>query len=465
MVIFKGKAMKTLITLIITVWLFSSCNKQNEWLDVKSNKSDVILSTAADYQAVLDNFFIFNSHEPSFGMLCTDNITADLALWQGANETHRNAYIFAKEILGSPSSQAYDWTPPYQNIANCNIVIEGIQKIKNEVLLTEYNNILGSALFLRANNYFSLTQHFTVPYNNAASNSSLGVPIRKTTDVNEKSVRPILKENYDNILDDLKNAEKLLPDLPSYQTRPSKASALALLARVYLTMGEYEESLSCAEKALSIYSELIDYNTLKVTDEFVFPTYPKNIEVILFAGSQTAAPLFRYQTTHVDLGLYNLYGDNDLRKSLFFKKGSGNIIQLKGQYTGEYSPFAGFATNELYLMKAECQARLKFTESSMETLNLLLRKRWRKDTFVPLVATESDEALQTILNERRKEIPFLSNIRWQDLRRLNQDPRFAKTVVHTLDGVDYILEPNSPRYVFDIPYREIEYSGIQQNLR
>ncbi|MEQ7802063.1 RagB/SusD family nutrient uptake outer membrane protein [Pedobacter sp. ASV1-7] len=457
--------MKTFITLFITVLLFSSCDKQNEWLEVKSNKKDVILSTAADYQAVLDNLFRLNYNQASFGMLCTDNVTADLALWQQADEPSRNAYIFAEQILGTPSAPSIGWSSEYSNIASCNIVVEGIQRIRNNVTLAEYNNILGSALFFRANNYFSLTQNFCTPYNDKAINSSLGVPIRRTTDVNEKSVRPILKENYDNILDDLKNAEKLLPDLPAYQTRPSRVSTLALLARVYLTMGKYEESLSCSEKALSIYSELIDYNTLKENDEFVFPVYPNNKEILFFAGSSTYHPLYRYQYTQVNSELYNSYQENDLRKILFFKKGNGGIILLKGQYTGEYSMFSGFATNELYLMKAECQARLGFTELAMETINYLLKNRWRKNTFVPLPAINADAALHIILDERRKEIPFLSNMRWQDLRRLNQEPRFAKKIVHRLDNVDYVLEPNSPKYVFDIPFNEIEYSGIQQNIR
>lgn len=457
--------MKALITLIITILLFASCDKQNAWLEVKSNKRDVILSTAQDYQAVLDNFAIFNNNQTVFGILCTDNITADLALWQRAADWDRNAYIFAERILNDPTSPTNAWWGPYRAIAHCNIVIEGVEKLKGDISQTEYNNMLGSALFLRAQNYFSLTQHFSVPYNDATANSSLGVPIRRTTDVNEKSVRPILKENYDYMIDDLKNAEKLLPDLPSYQTRPSKVGTLALLSRVYLTMSKYEESLAYAEKALSIYGELIDYNTLKESDEFVFATYPNNKEVVLFSISQTYTPLYRQRDGWVDRDLFDLYTDNDLRKNLFFRKGAGAVVQIKGSYTGTADMFAGIATNEIYLIKAECEARLGLTGLSMETLNYLLKNRWRKNTFIPYTAVTAEGALSIILNERRKEIPFLSNMRWQDLRRLNQESHFAKRIVHRLDNVDYVLEPNSPKYVFDIPFNEIEYSGIEQNIR
>lgn len=461
----KKIIMKKIITLFIIVCFFGSCDKQDAWLEVKSNKRDVILSTAGDYQSVLDNSAIYNNNQTVFGILCTDNITADLALWQRASDWDRNAYIFAERILNDPASPTNAWWGPYRAIAHCNIVIEGIEKIKNDISQTEYNTLLGSALFFRAQNYFSLTQHFCVPYNNAAANSGLGVPIRKTTDVNEKSVRPILKENYDYMVDDLENAEKLLPDFPSYQTRPSKVSTLALLSRVYLTMGNYKESLSFAEKALSIYGELIDYNTLKESDEFVFPAYPNNKEVVLFSISQTYTPLYRQRDGWIDRDLFDLYTDNDLRKKLFFRKGVGDVIQIKGSYTGSADMFAGIATNEIYLIKAESEARLGLTGLSMETLNYLLKNRYKKNTFIPYTETTSEAALGIILNERRKEIPFLSNIRWQDLRRLNQEPRFAKKIVHRLDNVDYVLEPNSPKYVFDIPFNEIEYSGIEQNIR
>ncbi len=70
-----------------------------------------------------------------------------------------------------------------------------------------------------------------------------------------------------------------------------------------------------------------------------------------------------------------------------------------------------------------------------------------------------------ILEERRKELPFTGQLRWEDLRRLNKDQRFAKILVRTIAGNEYQLLPNSKRYVFPIPDIEIELSGIPQNER
>lgn len=448
--------------------LMASCDKQNAWLDVKSNKSDVILSTAKDYQAVLDGLTTFNLNQPNFAIVCTDNITADLSLWEQSQPDVRNAYIFAQRVFDDPTSPPLTWTRPYRNIAHCNIIIEGVQEIKNNTPVLEYNNIRGSALFFRASNYFDLTQDFTVPYNTDIANTALGVPIRQSSDVNEKSFRPSLQANYDYIIDDLKNAEKLLPDLPTHQTRPSKCSARAMLARVYLTVGDYKAALDYANEALSIYNTLIDLNDLSTTAQFSFPTYPNNTEVVFYSTCLALFPLATHTYyARIEPSLYAMYEDDDLRKSLFYFPGTGGVIHFKGQYTGGTAAFRGVATNELFLIKAEALARLgnANTALAMEALNSLLIKRWKQGTFVPFSAGNADAALQLILTERRKELPFLSDMRWQDLRRLNQEPRFATRVVHTLDGVDHILEPNSSRYVFDIPAYEIKLSGIEQNQR
>jgi hypothetical protein len=34
-----------------------------------------------------------------------------------------------------------------------------------------------------------------------------------------------------------------------------------------------------------------------------------------------------------------------------------------------------------------------------------------------------------------------------DLKRLNKDPRFQKTITHTAEGQSYVLQPNSDQYL------------------
>jgi hypothetical protein len=102
---------------------------------------------------------------------------------------------------------------------------------------------------------------------------------------------------------------------------------------------------------------------------------------------------------------------------------------------------------------------------AMNLLNSLLQKRWRTGTFTPLTASNADEALIKIITERRKELPFTGHIPWIDLRRLNKDPRFSRTLKRIIDNTTYQLLPNSPNYVFPIPDEEIRLTGIPQNIR
>ena len=99
----------------------------------------------------------------------------------------------------------------------------------------------------------------------------------------------------------------------------------------------------------------------------------------------------------------------------------------------------------------------------MNDLNTLLRKRW-DGQFVPLQASNSSQALEKILVERRKELCFKA-LRWGDLRRLNQEADYQVTVKRVLNGQTYILTPNSSKYTYPIPDDIIKLTGIEQNER
>ena len=84
--------------------------------------------------------------------------------------------------------------------------------------------------------------------------------------------------------------------------------------------------------------------------------------------------------------------------------------------------------------------------------------------YTEITAVNTQEALQKILTEHRKELCF-RGLRWTDLRHLNHDPLFQKTLTRTIFGQNYSLPPNDIKYVFPLPDSEILYSGVQQNPR
>ena len=133
-------------------------------------------------------------------------------------------------------------------------------------------------------------------------------------------------------------------------------------------------------------------------------------------------------------------------------------------YAGSVFPFTGLATDELFLTRAECYARDSNSSAALADLNTLLRHRFASGTFIPVSAPSPAAALDSILLERRKELPF-RGLRWTDLRRLNLDG--ANITIHrSLNGTPYTLSPNSNLYTLPIPPDVLnDNPGMIQNTR
>jgi hypothetical protein len=168
----------------------------------------------------------------------------------------------------------------------------------------------------------------------------------------------------------------------------------------------------------------------------------------------------------VDSNLYVSYADNDLRKTKFFTI-LDNLPQYPrfvGSYDFDGNKYDGLATDEMYLIRAECYARTGNANAAMKDLNTLLVTRWKTGTFIPYVAASADDALNQILAERRKELVY-RGLRWTDLRRLNENNQSAITLQRNVNGLLYRLTPNDPKYALPIPDAEISLSGLIQNQR
>jgi len=459
--------MKKVYTTILPflILLISSCEKQDQWLDVKRNKSDVSPETVTDFQAILDDNSAINTKFSTITLTGTDNIILrdeDLA---SINEQERNAYMWQKNIW-TPGN-GYDWNYGFSFIALSNVILEGLEKVNTTG--PDYNNVKGQALFLRAFSYYFLAQAFCKPYDAATADSDPGLPLRRTSDANKVFPRSSLKELYDFIIADGSLAAELLSDKQSTYFRANKKAALGLLAKVYLLSGDYTNALRYANLAIETGSDLLDFNNPEdVSLDRVYrfaDRGQKNSEIYYYASGVYAStyPSANGKTIVAD-ELYNLYAANDLRKKYFFAT-EQDRIKFRGTYAGYYHNFSGIALNEIYLISAECEARVGSYENGLSTLNNLLEKRYLTGSFVPLSASDRQEALDLIIQERRKELPFTGTIRWEDLRRFNKDPRLAKTLQRIVNGISYSLAPNDLNYTLPIPVEEIQLTNIEQNER
>ncbi|WP_449436958.1 RagB/SusD family nutrient uptake outer membrane protein [Pedobacter steynii] len=381
--------------------------------------------------------------------------------WQSLFSTQeKSAYIWGPTTNFYNNESSADWVNTYSRILNSNIILDGIRKIKvPSSKQNEWNNIAGSALFFRSFDFFNLAQEYCKSYDQNTAKSELGLPLRLDYNVNIQLQRATLQQTYDQIIVDLKSAVPLLGTKPLFKTRPSKQAVFALLARTYLVMENYSQAKLYTDSALQIQPELMDYSALNSNANY--PIQRFNPEVIF--NSTFSFGIFNASRLIVEPTLLDSYSEGDYRRKVFFKDNPNGTTTYKGSYNSDKNLFGGLATDELYLIRAECNARIGNITAALADLNHLLKTRWNL-SYKELNADNAEQVLTFILKERRKELVF-RGLRWQDLRRLNKDNRFATTLTRTLNNQIYTLPPNDKKYVFPIDEMELKLSGIQQNDR
>ena len=148
------------------------------------------------------------------------------------------------------------WTDMYKNISNANSIINSplVQSAK-EFPYTIYR---GEALALRAFMHFDLMRIFAEQYTNNADAD--GIPYATTFSLITPDFEKLGK-NYEHVLADLIEAEELLKDEKDYegttnfmkdrQIHLNLYAVQALMARVYMTMGNKEKAAEYALKVIN----------------------------------------------------------------------------------------------------------------------------------------------------------------------------------------------------------------------
>lgn len=442
----------------LAIWCICAIGCKQDFLDIKSDKKLVVPSTEKDLQALMDNSSVLNIQcDPSLGEQGADDFFLTDIRWETMTRAiHRNAYIWAVDIFETEDTST-DWNRGYQTVFYANTVMDGASKLKDQ---TAAGHLRGQALFYRAWAFENLLQVFAPPFIPGGDNGSLGIPLRLEADINLPSVRATVGQGYRQVVDDLLEAASLLPNLPLVKTRPSKASAFALLARVSLLMGNYGQSLDYAGRSLELQSSLMDYNSISLTA--ANPFKPMNDEVI-YHSEMVHPTSFSNTRLNVVPELYGAYAADDLRRGLFFFNNSGTLA-FKGSYSTLPFFFSGLAVDEVMLIRSECLARLNRGQEALDVLNSLLVKRWKTGKFAPLSPGAGQSVLDLVLTERRKELVF-RGLRWSDLRRLNMDPAYRKDLVRTVKGTVYRLPAGDPRYVLPLPFDVLRLTGMPNNPR
>lgn len=461
LLIFKITTMKKILLFAIVLILCTACGKN--FLDVKPDKQLSIPRTISDLDALMNNRVFYARAAINLGIVTSDDyFVIDGRLETVSSKEQKNAYVYAKDIFEDEESN--DWNFAYERILYANLILSHIDTISvndnDQALMRE---IKGGALFHRASNHYQLLQLFCPQYDPESASHTACIPMRNDYDVSIRPKQGTVQEVYDFIISDLERSIELLPESNTVY-RPSLPAAHLLLARIYLHLEKYAQAEKHADAGLQYRSELMDISLLDSNANYIFPADLTLHPEIILNHEGTSPTVVAQARQNISPELLAMFEDGDLRRLMYFRVHSNGSTVFRGSYRPSSMVWGGFTTNELWLIRAESRARLGDLDGALFDLNYLMKARYKQGAHVPISSEDPVYILKRVLQERRKDL-ILRGTRWEDLRRLNRDPRFAKKLVREIDGQRYELPINSPNWVFPIPKNELMINGWEQHSR
>jgi tetratricopeptide (TPR) repeat protein len=443
------KLLKFTLYIFLPVLLLNSCR---DYVEVEPVGNNRILKYTSDYRGLANDY---NDLTSSGGIYLLANADTEFpTTYQNTVSTiWQNSYTWQDRIY-DPSQGDSDWIGLYKAIYYSNVILDGVMSSEKGTD-AEKKEIYAEAFVHRAFAYLQLVNVYGPQFDPASANSEKAVPLLLKPDLFSSLDKSTVAQVYDQIIADLTDAlANDIQDTPEFNVLPSKRAVYALLARTYLLMGSYQLSLDNAQKALAMQSSLIDLNTYATG--FSAPVLIKNPEIIF---SKTL--LLSYVGAPLSNDLLNSFESTDLRYDYYTIAGTNFSPTYTGRGYGmsRYSPTTGInvgvSVPEMYLISAECYARLGQPQKAVDNLNILRAKRYKTAAAYKVNAATNKEALDLVLIERQKEL-IGRGFRWFDQRRLNLDPVYRKTYTRVFKTASYTLEPNSDGYVFPINQNYID---------
>lgn len=472
------------ITVLLLVFFESSCNK--DFLDTvpytSINQTDAF-NTPQQYLAHVNNlysqlqnpvfyggrFIVFNEQRADEFGQNDGNAATGSAVW------NQNVASTSEYINGV-------WSAAYTAINAANILMLKLSdtKIISDSLSRLYT---GEAKFVRALCYLSLVQTFAKPYH--VDKSALGVPLRLTaitSDGHNDLARSTVEEVYTQIINDLNDAETLLPTAYSTSllnaTRAHKASAVALKTRVYLNQDNFVKLAEEASKLVPsiapyVYSEGNVTHKLEPSLSNLWNgSYTGNEAVfsIAFANTTTETPpsqfalAFNYVTQPIIFlspgGIIldpALSDPLDARSAYIgFDKAKHNILKKFSITTApfrDYIPVIRYA--EVMMNYAEALAHLGQLDESIALIKAVRQRSNPNYNFVNIDFSTSEKIISFILNERRIEL-LGEGFRLQDLQRLGKNlPAKTGSI-----GTAVEVPVNASNYIWPIPSGELSANKL-----
>lgn len=455
------------------------CSSCNDYLDIvpKGNK---IPTTLADYEALLRDEYTIGQTSISNALYLLNDYYVTVSNLNSPTLTRAN-YMWdetADRILLNNADES-TYYQLYAAISSCNLIIENVPSA-TEATDAERAEVIAYAKVIRSLCYFVLANYYADTYDAATAGEKLSVPLITSANINAPSQQVTIQVIYDFIIQGVQEAiGEGLPEQSMTVIHPNLGAAYALLARVYLQMQNYSEALNYANLALEQNDQLYDWNayydehrsTIENPEDYTglpTPTDYSYVENYYFRCGN-GSPNYTTNELNIPVERAERFEEGDARFLSRWKLYSQNQDTYYRGVGNGYFNWGGLTTTEVYLIKAECQARLAqggdFTEA-MNTLNAVRQTRIRPEVYQPLTASTLTEAIELIRRTKDNELIF-SIVPFADARRFNQEGTYARTMTKTYEDETYTLRPDSHLWTMPFPAGAINNPGngsIQQNV-
>jgi hypothetical protein len=384
---------------------------------------------------------------------------------------------FSLDHSPTQTNSRYFWYISYKIINDANTVIEQGEKQANPSAATQ--QLIGECYFLRAFCHFNLVRLFAIPY--SINPSAPGIILRTSTTDNAQKARSTVKEVYASVVTDAVKAASLM-NAPRGVTYASKEAAEALLSRVALYQEDNQNAVNYAnlvinsgrftESTASAYPSMFANAAASTETIFciAFTTLDDYGKFGSIASQYYSNGNSGWGEEYASQPLRNLYAQHtgDVRTSYIvpLNDATGNV-QLKNgipiYYVSKFSNQGGsptlsspimFRLSEMYLNKAEAEAKLGQTTQALADIDIIRKNRGLQNALYNGTVPANQTVLQAVLQERRLELAFEGHRTYDVYRnKLNMDRTYWGYHLPGLKESDINLSVSPANYAnMIIPY-------------
>lgn len=442
---------KYFITLgiIVTSLAFTSCDDELTKNPYNAISEDVLLSSPDGFSNAVRGVyagFIDNGTDniaDYYGgdmFSVPDVLTDNLILNQNGRQTKFNLYNW---LYNASSYGAFDlYGDAYKIIKKTNTIINNIDNLSAGSFK---DNILGEALTSRALAHFDLVRNYgQIPTQSAGAGASLGVPVITVSDPLAKPTRNTVDEVYAAVISDLTTAKGLISST-NPDGRFTKNTVNALLSRVYLYMGQWQNAIDAANAVSGSVASISNFPNVWIDeseDGIVSQFLIRNIDGVAIGTeySQTSPSAGVRSEYNVSFDFYNMFANNDVRKDAYISTSAFGGVNYNhvAKYFGKIGQVNNIVNSkilrmaEVMLNKAEAYTKLSSPNDAAALSALDAVRSQRYSGFVS--GGETGQALKdAIYLERRLELAFEGH-RFYDIKRNGWDINRDATSGDVADG-------------------------------